>query len=59
MMIRLSLVKHLFGKKMIVKSNAKTIIQVAKELQKKGYKDLVLVVGSDRVKEFDTSAKQI
>ena len=44
----------LFGKKMIVKSNAKTIIQVAQELQKKGYKDLVLVVGSDRVKEFDT-----
>ena len=44
----------LFGKKIVVKSNAKTIIQVAQELQKKGYKDLVLVVGSDRVKEFDT-----
>ena len=44
----------LFGKRMIVKSNAKTIIQVAQELQNKGYKDLVLVVGSDRVKEFDT-----
>ena len=35
------------------KSNAKTIIQIAQQLQSK-YKDLVLVVGSDRVKEFDT-----
>ena len=44
----------LFGKRLVVKSNARTIIEVAKELQKKGYKDLVLVVGSDRVREFDT-----
>ena len=43
-----------FGKRLIVKSNAKTIIQVAQELQKAKYKDLVLVVGSDRVKEFET-----
>ena len=44
----------LFGKKIVVKSQSKTIIEVAKELQKKGYKDLVLVVGSDRVREFET-----
>ena len=44
----------MFGKKIVVKSAAKTIIEVAKELQKKGYKDLVLVVGSDRVREFET-----
>ena len=44
----------LFGKNIIVKSQSKTIIEVAKELQKKGYKDLVMVVGSDRVKEFET-----
>ena len=43
-----------FGKKLVVKSPAKTIIEVAKEIQKSGYKDLVLVVGSDRVKEFET-----
>ena len=43
-----------FGRKLIVKSNARTIIEVAKELQKSGYKDLLVVVGSDRVKEFDT-----
>ena len=44
----------LFGKNIIVKSQSKTIIEVAKELQKKGYKDLVMVVGSDRVREFET-----
>lgn len=43
-----------FGKRLVVKSQAKTIIQVAQELQKAGFKDLVLVVGSDRVKEFET-----
>lgn len=43
-----------FGKRLVVKSPAKTIIEVAKEIQKSGYKDLVLVVGSDRVKEFET-----
>jgi hypothetical protein len=43
-----------FGRRLIVKSNSRTIIEVAKELQKAGYKDLVVVVGSDRVKEFDT-----
>jgi len=43
-----------FGKRLVVKSNAKTIIQVSQEIQKDGYKDLVLVVGSDRVKEFET-----
>ena len=43
----------MFGKKYIINSEARTIIEVAKELQKK-YSDLVVVVGSDRVKEFDT-----
>ena len=43
-----------FGKRLVVKSTARTIIEVAKELQKAGFKDLVLVVGSDRVKEFET-----
>jgi len=43
----------LFGKKMLINSQAKTIIEVLKELQKKGYKEIVMVAGSDRVKEFD------
>ena len=37
----------------IKKSNAKTIIQIAQSLEGK-YKDIVMVVGSDRVKEFDS-----
>lgn len=45
--------KAAFGPKIIVKSTARTIIDVAKELSRK-FDDLVLVVGSDRVKEFDT-----
>tara|TARA_Y100000385_G_scaffold81336_1_gene83200 strand:+ start:37641 stop:39503 length:1863 start_codon:yes stop_codon:yes gene_type:complete len=41
-----------FGK-IVVKSSAKTIIQVAAQLQRQ-YKNMVLVVGSDRVGEFKT-----
>ncbi len=42
-----------FGSRLVVKSKAKTIIDVAKELQRT-FKTLILVVGSDRVKEFET-----
>jgi hypothetical protein len=38
---------------MIQKSNAKTIIQVMQELDKK-YTDIILVVGADRIVEFET-----
>ncbi len=38
---------------MIQKSNAKTIIQVMQELDKK-YSDVILVVGADRIVEFET-----
>jgi len=36
------------------KSSAKQIFQIAKEFQGEGYTDVIMVVGSDRVKEFDT-----
>lgn len=42
-----------FGSRLVVKSRAKTIIQIAQELQKT-FKTLILVVGSDRVKEFES-----
>ena len=45
--------QSLFGRKYVVKSNARTIIEVAKELQK-SYSRLVVVVGSDRIDEFNT-----
>ena len=49
---KVSLAKRAFGP-IIQKSNSKTIIQVMQELQKR-FKNIVLVVGSDRVNEFET-----
>lgn len=49
---KISLAQKAFGKS-VKRSNAKTIIEVAKELSGK-YSDLVLVVGSDRVDHFET-----
>jgi len=43
--------KKAFGNS-VTKSNAKTIMQIAAEIQKDGYTDVILVVGSDRVPEF-------
>lgn len=42
-----------FGR-IVKRSKSKTIIQIAQELEKGGYTDIILVVGSDRVLEFDT-----
>ena len=49
---KVMLAKHAFGS-IIQKSNARTIIEVLKELDSK-FQNLILVVGDDRVKEFDT-----
>lgn len=49
---KISFAQKAFGAA-IQKSNARTIIDVAKELQNK-YSELVVVVGSDRVNEFNT-----
>lgn len=48
---KVSLAQKAFGN-IIVKSNAKTIIQVMQELQRQ-HKNVVLIVGSDRVQQFD------
>jgi nicotinic acid mononucleotide adenylyltransferase len=49
---KISLGQKAFGK-VVKKSSARTIIEVAKELSGK-YSNLIVVVGSDRVKEFET-----
>ena len=49
---KIMLAQRAFGK-IVQKSNSNTIIKVMQELQGK-YKDVVLVVGEDRIKEFDT-----
>lgn len=43
--------KKAFGNS-VTQSNSKTIMQIAAEIQKDGYTDVILVVGSDRVPEF-------
>ena len=49
---KISLGQSAFGK-IVKKSTSKTLIEVAKELSGK-YSELVIVVGSDRVNEFET-----
>lgn len=48
---KINFAKRAFGD-IVIKSNARTIIEVAKELEKK-YDNLFLVVGSDRIREFE------
>jgi hypothetical protein len=43
-----------YKKNIIADNKAKTVINIAEKLYKDGYKNLILVAGSDRVKEFDT-----
>ena len=49
---KIAYAKKAFGNKIVAKSNARTIIEVMKELQNK-FGKVVLVVGSDRVNEFN------
>ena len=51
--LKISLAKKVFGPA-IIKSTARTLIDVLKELESKGYTDVVVVGGSDRVEEFKT-----
>lgn len=48
---KVRLAKKAFGNS-VTQSNAKTIMQIAAEIEKDGYTDIILVVGSDRVPEF-------
>jgi nicotinic acid mononucleotide adenylyltransferase len=45
--------KKAFGKNIVIESRSRTIIQILKELQTAGHKSVTMVVGSDRVREFD------
>ena len=47
---KIKFAKKAFG--IAYKSNAKQIFQIAKELFGQGYTDIIMVVGSDRVEEF-------
>lgn len=54
---KVTLAKKAFGNTVIQKSKSKTIMQVMKELQG-GYSRVILVVGQDRVTEFDKLLKK-
>ena len=43
-----------YKKNIIADNNAKTAIHIAEKLYKDGYKNLIMVAGSDRLKEFET-----
>jgi len=43
--------KKAFGN-IVTQSNSKTVFQIMSEIQKDGYTDVIMVVGSDRVPEF-------
>jgi hypothetical protein len=45
--------KQAFGN-IVQRSNSRNIIQIMQELEKMKYKDVIMVVGSDRVQEFRT-----
>lgn len=42
----------------VVQSKARQVFQIAAELEKAGYKEIIMVVGSDRVKEFEGLLKK-
>ena len=50
--------KVAFGDIMVAFTRARTVIEVMKELEKKKFTDITMVVGSDRVREFDTLLKK-
>ena len=39
--------------------SARTVFDIAVALYNQGYRDIYMVVGSDRIKEFDTLLKNI
>jgi hypothetical protein len=43
-----------YKKNIIADNNAKNAVLIAEKLYKDGYKNLIMVAGSDRLKEFDT-----
>ena len=49
---KIKYLRKFFGR-IVVDANARTVFDIANELHYKGYKKIRMVVGSDRIKEFD------
>ena len=58
--VKLSTMKQMFPRhaRSIVVNQSNMILDIATELYNKGYSDITMVVGSDRVREFDTILKK-
>lgn len=50
---KIAIARKAFGSA-VTPSSSKTVIQIVKELEEMGHKNLIMVVGSDRVNEFRT-----
>lgn len=56
---KISFLRKFFGKKVGVPDvSARTVFDIANELQNQGYEKVNMMVGSDRVREFDTLLKK-
>src|SRR5210317_402769 len=58
--VKLSTMKQMFPRhaRSIVVNQSNMILDIATDLYNKGYSDITMVVGSDRVREFDTILKK-
>ena len=57
---KVSLMKRMFPRysNTIVTSNSNQIFEIAVELYKQNFTDITMIVGSDRVREFETTLKK-
>ena len=57
--VKVRYLRKFFGKKIGVPDvNARTVFDIAVALYNQGYRDIYMVVGSDRIREFDTLLKK-
>ena len=57
---KIAYMKKMFPRyaKSIMTSKARNVFEIATELYKQNYSDIIMVVGSDRVREFDSLLKK-
>ena len=57
--VKVKYLRKFFGKKIGVPDvSARTVFDIATALYNQGYRDIYMVVGSDRIREFDTLLKK-
>ena len=57
--VKVKYLRKFFGKKIgVLDVSARTVFDIATALYNQGYRDIYMVVGSDRIREFDTLLKK-